>query len=306
MTTRVAFCFAAILGFVLSCTSDHPPELPSNTDTAAIAERVNGSDGQAFLRSISTAAWKDDGRQAAELFAWVPRDATSSDPASATRAGQSAHAIASFLSDNRETVKTAPANSALWQAFSHSLVPYLGAMVGDPRGTRAFEPLDAIDSPLKRTVSLFATMTKDAGANRGFTDAADALAHEYEAAFAKVGVADPANPASDDALRKLLRAAYLRALVDAGRYLADPDSPRPTPTHAQLELTYQIVSLTARPDDPHINPEFFREGHLLAPTEIAQSDLSIYNSQLSTYLVTYPKLRELVREFGRRYDLVAG
>lgn len=306
MIARFALLIAAILSLVLGCTSDSQPELPPNSDTAAIAERVKGPDGQNFLREITTAAWDDGGRRAAELFAWIPRDATSADEASATRAGQTAHAVASFLADDREVLESAPANSALWQSFAQSLVPYLGAAVGDAAGTRGFDPLDGINSKMSRTTSLFAAMTRDAAANRSFTDGAAALAHEYEVAFAKAAVADPVKPANEDALQGLFRAANLRALVDGGKYLADPDSPRPSPRHAQTELMFQIVSLTARPDNPHINLEFFKDGRLLSPNEIARSDWSIYDAQLSTYLVTYPQISALIDTFGRRYDLVAG
>jgi hypothetical protein len=178
-------------------------------------------------------------------------------------------------------------------------------MVGDSAGTLGFEQLDKINSDLSHTASLFAAMTKDAQANHAFTDAAAALAHTLESAFAKSAVADPVRPATDDAVDGLMRAAYLRALVDAGRYLADPKSPRPTPRLAQTELMYQIVSLTARPTDPHINSEFFKDGRLMSPTEIAKTDWSIYDNQLATYLVAYPPISAMVDEYGRRYDLVA-
>lgn len=305
MMRRISLVLAALLALMVGCTSRDEPQLPSSTDVSAIAQRVTGSDGPNFLREITTADWNDDGRRAAELFAWIPRDATLTDEASAIRAGQTAHAIASFLATDRKALEDAPANSALWQSFSQSLTPYLGAMVRDPSGAKGFEPLDPINSSLSNTRSLFATMTKDADANRKFTDAAAALAHEYEVAFAKSAVAEPEKPGSDESLEGLMRAAYLRALVDAGRYLADPDSPRPTPQRAQTEIRYRIVSLTARPGDPHINSEFFKDGQLMSPNEIAKTDWSIYDSQLSAYLVAYPQIRAMVGEYGHRYDLVA-
>jgi hypothetical protein len=303
VTARFALVIVAVFG-LLGCTSQHRPELPPSSDTAAIADRITGPDGQAFLREITTAAWDHDGREAAELFAWIPGDATSANQASASRAGTTAHAIASFLADNRQALIGAPANSALWQAFSQSLVPYLYAMVGDSAGTRGFEPLDDVDSAMKRTTSLFATMTKDPAANRSFTEAAAASAGKNEAAFAKAAVADPVKPA-EHAVQALFQAARLRALVDAGKYLADPKSPRPSPEHAQTEVMYQIASLTARPDDPHINSEFFKDGHLLSPNEIAPSDWSIYDAQLTVYLVAYPETGEMVRAFGQAYDRIA-
>ncbi len=140
---HVLLLMAALFALIVGCDLQRPsPSCPPSTDTAAIADRVTGPDGQAFLRDITTASWDDDGHRAAELFAWVPRDAQSTDRAAATRAGQTAHAIASFLADEREKIAGAPANPALWQAFAQSLVPYLGAMVGDESGVVGFEPLD--------------------------------------------------------------------------------------------------------------------------------------------------------------------
>jgi nitrous oxide reductase accessory protein NosL len=75
-TSRLVLVIAVLLALV-GCTSDAEPALPSSTDTAAIAEHVTGPDGQAFLQEITTASWNDDGRRAADLFAWIPRDAQS-------------------------------------------------------------------------------------------------------------------------------------------------------------------------------------------------------------------------------------
>ena len=303
-TSRLVLVMAVLLALV-GCTSNAEPELPSSTDTAAIAERVTGPDGQAFLRDITAASWEDDGRRAAEVFAWVPRDAQSTDRAAATRAGETAHAIASFLADEREKIADAPANPALWQAFAQSLVPYLGAMVGDESGVAGFEPLDGPNSQMRHTTSMFAAMVKHTEADRILTEAAAARAHTYEAAFAKAAVADPMSADRGAAQRDLLQAARLRGVVATAINLVDPKSVRFTPEHAQTEVAYQVVSLTARPDDPHIEERFFKEGRLLSPSEIAEEDWSIYDSQLTVYLATSPRINDAIHQFGDVYHVIA-
>jgi hypothetical protein len=259
--------------------------LPPASDSAAVAARVTGPDGQTFLREITTAAWDDDGRRAAELFAWIPRDAASTDHAVATRAGQTSHAIATFLSENRDVTKDAPANPALWQSFSQSLIPYLGAMVGDDTGIADFAPLDGLNTPMSKTVSLFAAMSKDADVSKHFTDAAAARAHTYEAEFAKLALALPFSADMGEAQKVLLQAARLRAIVDASVRVINPQADIPWALR-MTEVSYQVASLTVRPDDPHINTEFFRDGRLLPPDEIAKTDWSIYDTQLGVFSST--------------------
>jgi hypothetical protein len=305
VTFRLALVIAALLALVVGCTSDDQPELPSNTDVVAIADRVTGPEGQDFMRDITSASWNDDGRRAAELFAWIPRDAQSTDRAAADRAGKTANAIATFLADNRESFARAPANSALWQAFAQSLVPYLGVMVGDESGVAGFEPLDGPNSQMRHTAALFAAMTKNADANKTFTEAASARAQSYEEAFAKAAVAEPLLADRGAAQRPLLQAARLRSLVATGAYVADSASKKPAVAYAQTELAYQVASLTARPGDHHINPEYFKEGRLLSPSEISEADWSIYDSQLAVYLAPWPRIFDAIQQFGHTYDTIA-
>ncbi|ODQ88336.1 hypothetical protein BHQ18_19520 [Mycolicibacterium flavescens] len=264
-----------------------------------------GAEGQAFLSDLLAASWDDDGRRAGELFAWIPRDAQSDDPAAATRAGETAHAIASFLADERDTIAETPANSDLWRSFADSLIPYLGALVGDDRRISGFASLDGLNSQMRRAASLFAAMTKDSEANRAWVDAADAKALEYEQAFAKAAVADPLQADSGDAQRDLLRAARLRSLVATGDRLANPDAPRPVPTYAETAVMYQVASLTARDDDPQINEKFFRDGRLLPIDEIPEEDRSIYRAQLRVYLVPWPQIGAAIERYARTYSTIA-
>ncbi|WP_157897641.1 TPR repeat region-containing protein [Mycolicibacterium rutilum] len=279
--------------------------MPSNADPAAIADLVTGADGQGFLREIISAAWDDGGARAGELFAWIPRDAHSGDPAVAARAGQTAHAIAAILAVERDTITDTPDNPALWRSFTDSLIPYQGALVGDDQGIAGFAPLEGPESQMRRTASLFATMTKDSTADRAWADAANAKAQTYEEAFAKAAVAEPLQADRGDAQRDLLRAARLRSLNATGHYLANPESPKPSSNLGETGIMYQVVSLTARDDDPHINEGFFRDGHLLPPNEIPDTDWSIYDSQLAVYLAPWPRISEAVAQFARTYNRIA-
>ena len=305
-TSLLALVMAALLALVVGCTSHGEPELPANTDTAGIADRTTGPDGQTFLREITTASWNDDGQRAAELFAWIPRDAQSTDRSAATRAGRTAHAIASFIADEKDSIAGAPANPALWQAYAQSLVPYLGAFVGDESGVTGFAPLDGLNSQMRRTAAVFAAMARNSDANRIFADAASQRARTFEAAFAKAAVAEPASADRGEAQRNLLQAARLRSLVATGAYLADPKSDKPAVAYAQTELAYQVASLTARPGDLHIDPNYFgNNGRLLSQSEIPDDSWSLYDSQLTVYLAPWPAINDAIRQFGRAYGVIA-
>ncbi len=160
---------------------------------------------------------------------------------------------------------------------------------------------------MRRTASLFATMTKDSTADRAWADAANAKAQTYEEAFAKAAVTEPPLQAdTGDAQQALLQAARLRSLVATGDRLVNPDAPpRPVPTYAETVVMYRVASLTARDDDPHINDEFFRNGSLLPPNEIPEEDLSIYRAQLRVYLVPWPQINAAIDQFASTYSLIA-
>jgi hypothetical protein len=119
-------------------------------------------------------------------------------------------------------------------------------------------------------------------------------------------VAEPLLADRGAAQRDLLLAARLRSIVATATNLADPESERFTPARAQTELAYQVASLTARPDDPHIDEKFFSGGRLLPPNEIADDDWSIYDIQLTVYLSPWPRINDAIQQFGRAYDLIAG
>jgi hypothetical protein len=229
----------------------------------------------------------------------------STDRNTALQAGKTAHAIASFLADERRTVVDSPSNPALWKAYADSLIPYLGATVGDNTGVAGFAPLDGLDSSMPRTSSLFASMTKDDDANRRFAGSATTRADGYEEAFATEVVADPPTARSPRPQSNLSAAARLHALVASGAHQAHPETSRPTALRAQTRLAYTVARLKARAGDPTIDPKFFDDsGRLIPPDHIDDSDWSIYDSQLSVFLAPWPPITDAIRQFGRTFDRI--
>lgn len=303
MTMQMRTTVVALCVLLLGCGSHAVPELPSSADRAAIIETVTGPEGHKFLRDITAAKWNDGGREAADLFAWISPDAQSPDLSIATSAGRTARSIASFLSD--ENVSDDPKNPALWQMYARSLIPYLGATVGDPSGVAGFGPLDELDSEMRHSAGMFAAMTKDAEANRAYTDAASKMAQVYEDAFAETAVSDPMQADQGNAQRDLLRAARLRGLIAVGAFVAEPQVGRPTAAKAQTEVAYRVASLIARPGDPHINPEFFVADRLKSPAEISDAEWSLYDTQLTVFLAPSPRINDAIARFGRTYERIA-
>lgn len=311
---RLARCFLlvlllAILGSAVGCAPS-PPQLPPSADPAAVADIVNGEGGQDFLREITSFAWDDDGRTAAEVFAWIPRDANSTDSTTATRAATTARSIATFLADtpkpaDAESTDQQPANPALWHAYSATLVPYLGAMVGGDDVT-GFKPVDGLESRMPNTKTLFGTLITQDGDDHTFRDAADHQALAYEQAFAKAVIADPESPLSEQAHRDLLGAARLRALTDTGEQLADPGTESVLPGRVRTQLAFEIAALTARPGDPHIENRFFgSDGKLLSPSAIDNDDWSMYDTELVLSLGSNKVASDALWEFGRAYRRIA-
>ncbi|SEH60585.1 hypothetical protein SAMN04489835_1945 [Mycolicibacterium rutilum] len=286
-TARWLVVVVAVVGLVAACTTNREPDLPPSTDPAAIAERVTGPDGPAFLQDIVAASWDDGGARAGELFAWIPQDAHSEDSAAAIRAGETAHAIASFIADDKDALAGTPGNPGLWRSCARSLVPYIGAMAGDLQGVSGFEALDTSNTEMRRTAAVFAAFHKDPEASRIFTEAANERAHSFEVSFAEEAAANPTLVGNTAPLEDLMRAARLRGLLAAGAHIADPESPVATPMQAQTEVMYQVASRSVRPGDPYISPDFFRQGRLLSPNQINKGSWSAYDSQLTAYLAAF-------------------
>jgi hypothetical protein len=304
ITLAVVVCATALIA---AACSPSAPALPTDISPDKLAGQISGADGTAFLRDVTTHEWSDEGQRAGEMLSWIPRDAGSSDTATAARAGTTAHALAEFLADHYTEVKDAgSANPALIQSYAAALIPYSGAMVGDPSGTSGFEPLDRLGSPMQRTALVFAVIARDDAANRELTDAAKNRASEYEQQFANYAAADPSLTKPDPRREPLAWAARLLGLVAAGDRLANPDTAMPLSIRPATEVQYEIVSRMVRRSDPRISPEYFNpDGTLKSPDKVGNSAWSLYDSQLANYLASYPRLSAAVSEFDSTYLSIA-
>ena len=293
--------------FSAACASS-APELPGDTSPATVADKLTGANGSAFLTDITTYAWSDHGLRAGDLLNWIPRDAGSSDPATATRAGNTAHALAAFLADQYKNVKDAGSkNPLLIQSYAAALVPYLGAMVGDSTGTSGFNPLDGLDTDMPSTALVFTVLASDPKANDVATDGADNRAAAYVRRFADAAAADASSAGSQEALENLRRAARLLGLVAAGARLAGKESPNTTGAHAKTDVAFEVATRMLRGTDPHFSAEYFApNGSLKSPSEVGDEGWSLYDSQLFNYLATYPAITDAIDRFGRTYSSIAG
>jgi hypothetical protein len=310
MATTMRIAIAVVMcatALVAAACSPSAPALPTDTNPDKLAGQISGAEGTAFLRDITTHEWPDEGQRAGELLSWIPRDARSSDSATAARAGATTHALAAFLADHYTEVKDAGStNPALIQSYTAALIPYLGAMVGDPSGTSGFEPLDRLGSPMQRTALVFAVIAGDAAANREFTDAAKNRAAKYEQQFAGYAAADPSLSKPDPRREPLAWAARLLGLVAAGDRLANPDSAEPLSFRPATEVQYEIVSRMVGRSDPRISPDYFNpDGTLKPPDKVGNGAWSLYDSQLANYLASYPRLSDAIAEFDRMYLSIA-
>jgi hypothetical protein len=142
-------------------------------------------------------------------------------------------------------------------------------------------------------------------ADREFTGTAGDRAATYERSFAKAAAADPVSVDAPEPNRNLSQAARLRSLVATGAYVADPKTAEPTASHAQTQMAYEVASLTIRVGDPTVDPRYSEAGgRLLSPDAIPDQDWSLYDSQLTAYLASYPPIDRAIRQFGGMYQTI--
>ncbi|BBY26247.1 hypothetical protein [Mycolicibacterium sediminis] len=304
MIGRAALCVAS-LSLLAACSTDSPPDLPPASDSRAIAEAVQGPDGRVFLDDIIAYPWQDGGRDAGARFDWIGEDATSSDHDDAARAADTAHALAAFLAENRTAVSAAPPNPAVFEALSRSLVPFVGALVGDPGTTPAFRPLDDVGGSMSQTAALFATMIGREATTATFVDVASDRADADERAFAGAAASNPSTITAEY-LGGLLRAARLRGLLTAGSTLADPNAPEPTLLAARTQNAYAVAAAMVPPNEPSIERAFFGPtGELLGPERIPSAQWSQYDAQLRQYLAAYPAITDALQQFDTTFRRIA-
>jgi hypothetical protein len=315
---RISLVFCLALLFSAACASSDPT-LPAPDDPIAVHDALLGPQGQDFLSNITTHDWPDDGARAGEIFAWIARDAASSDPATSTRAGEAAHALASFLSGHSSQLldistgwfgldhtTAGNLNPKLVQAYSAALVPFQGALACYSGDVRGFESLGKdCSSALVSARSALVVLNTDRQAATAFADAAYKQLDTYFSRFAS-GVVDPSRrfdegPVTAGRLLGLLQAASSQSGIKVRPPLEEA-------SQANFLLAKALLS-----SDPNsgIPAEYFSGGTLMSPTEISgklgADAVAGYDDSLRTYLTNRNNVESFIsHDFYDTYRAVAG
>lgn len=299
------------------------PALPSDKSPIVIHQLLTGQDSTEFLSSISTYPWDDDGVSAADLFSWIATDAASPDAPTAARAGEAAHALAMYLSDNegallgissgflnRDSITVGALNPALVDAYANALIPFQGLMVCDQRDPRGFEMLDAhCEASVLAARPVFAVLSSDPAGFTEFADAAQSRANEYLVRFAAndpTGVNNP-TPAALAYIGRLL------GLTTAGALRLPNSSLHPPDIDAEIvEVKYVLAdSFLARTPALGFAAKYVADGKLMSPEDVrdqfGEGGYYDYTRHLEVFLQEAGNINSLVEhEVRGQYEFAAG
>jgi hypothetical protein len=307
----------ALLSSAACATSD--PTLPAPDDPNAVHDALVGPQGQDFLSKITTHDWPDDGARAGEIFAWIPRDASSPDPAASARAGEAAQALASFLGGNSSQLLSISTgwfgldhttagglNPKLVQAYAAALVPFQGALACYSGDVQGFEPLGKdCSSVLANARNALVVLNTDRQAGTSFAEAAYKQMDTYFSRFAS-GVVDPSHrfnegPVTAGRLLGLLQAASSQSGIKVRAPLEEA-------SQANFLLAKALIA-----SDPNsgIPAQYFSGSALMSPTEISEKlgadAVAGYDDSLRTYLTNRNNVESFVsHDFYDTYRDVAG
>lgn len=313
MRTKAAvLALTGVLGIALVACG-RAPDLPA--DNTATYQMLTGANGQEFLRQLSSHDWDDGGRAAAERLSWIPRDTESTDESTAQRAGQAAHAIATFLADNKDELLRLSAgwfglqhqsvgelNPELVRGYGSALAPFQGALVGDVKSVPGFTFIgNGVD--VSSTRNVFAVIDTNTQAGKEFNDSAYQRVKDYLRTYAEA-VAD----GKREGLVSLQHAAELAGVVDGGqRESGNSAIDTETPQHWINWANYEVAAaIGARPGDPDIPNEFFTsDGHLRSPDDVSKNDLPRFATALNNFSASHG-LPGLGSDLRRFYEDAAG
>jgi hypothetical protein len=318
MMKVIGAILTSILILSASACGTSAPALPTDTSPAAVHDVLAGQDGQNFLYEITTHDWGDGGVHAAKLFEWIAAEATSPDPRVAARAGESAQALASFLSNRGEDlldIKTGvfgltrstvgALNPSLIRAYGAALTPFQGAMVCD---TRSVEGFGALANPCEEAVSaakpVFAALNTDPATASAFADAASARMDRYIQLFAENDPASVSNP-FPSAL------PYVGRLLGLVTIAASHSDVTPPTLQAEVnKVSYVLVKAMLTQGHGTFPPEFLVDGRLMSPAEV-QAKLGInrldeYYFGLNNYLMSMGVQQLIKDQLRGQYEFVTG
>lgn len=311
---RIASTIIGVLLLVVTLTAcGQEPTVP--TDDAAMFTMVTGENGQDYLREISGQQWEDRGQEIGERFLWIGNDAASPDDAVARRSGEAAHALATFLATNKDSLSDLSAgifglqhrslgelNPDLLRAYAFALVPFQGALVGDFNGTQGFEPVGDAHGDLSPARNIFTVVDTDTEAGNTFSEAAYSRVRRYLEDYGRTAV----GTAAADPL-PLRRAAELAGVVEGARR-ATGDASLETRS-AQSWINWAGYELAAaqgvRPGDADIPDRFFSPaGRLLTPDKIPPNDLDAFATAVENFAFHHGA-PTMGTDFDRWYDAAA-
>lgn len=299
--------------FAVACAG--PPELP---DAVAQSQaKFSQGDSQAWLSEISFYGWDDRGQAAAATLAWIAADALSPDPMKATSAGQAAQAIAQFLVTRKDDLAKissgwlglrkrplAEVNPYLLRAYSSSLTPYQGALVGDGTGVRGFTGFEASDSEsLSKLRTVIAVIDTDTDAGADFQIAADTRIKAYLKQYAEGWAKNRRGDA-----RLLAYAGSLAGAVAGGQALSgngsiEARSARHWTNWANYEMA---VALGAHLGDEALPDYLFTaQGTLKSPDDVTPEGLVELSNALQNFIYA-SGLRGLDQQVRTYFDAAAG
>lgn len=294
MIRLVHFITAAML--VLAGCTPSAPALPPTGDIGKIHDLITGADGADFLSRLSTYKWPDGGTSAARLFDWIPRDAASTDSAVATRAGETAHALARFLGTHESALLNVRTgwfglkhrdlgvlNPKLVQGYASTLIPFQGVLACDPSNSRGFELLGAdCPSAIVYARSVFTLLNTDSIAAATFSDAAYKRMDAYIERFAE-GVSNrstgfPQGPQVAGTLLGLVTVGAARSGIKV-----------PTVQDEENRAIYLTAkAVLPKGTNAGIPSEYFANGELMSPDGIekhlGRDVLADYYASLGAYL----------------------
>lgn len=312
-TRHIRRCAVAILVVVcvvvaVSGCGTRAPSIPSNQ--TAIYNTLIGSGAQKFLDEISAYNWDDEGAKVANALSWIYRDAQSSDPEVAARAGSAAHSIAMYLSTNHQKLmydlpsgmlglskeSLSARNPELLRGFAAALEPYQGAMIGKSDGTRGFDSLISADN-YAAARNIFAVISTNTEIGNTFAVAAYQKSDDYS------------RQANQNAAGSDLRfAAALAGAVYGGAQEAANDAVKTR--NAQQAIDYAAYNLAAsrNPEPGDFDKSFFTaDGKLKSIDQVTGEDMKIhYSEQLQIYIGHIKELGMAMNRFEGEFNRAAG
>jgi hypothetical protein len=274
------------------------PELPA--DDTATYQKLTGDNGQEFLRQISSYDWEDGGQSAATRLSWIAQDAHSPDESAAQHAGEAAHAIATFLAEDRDANR----DPGLVRAYASALTPFQGALVGDVTGVRGFTPIgDPTGGDVSSARKIVAAIDSNTDAGRDFNDAGDERVRDYLHTYAQAIASG-----KTDGTVALRYAADLAGVLEGGQRASGNDAIETRTAQSQINWAgYEFAAaMGARPGGPDIPDRFFTsEGRLKSPDEVSKNELRGFSTAVLNFAFSHGA-STLATDFNDWYDAAAG